>query len=272
MSKHRFVFSNSRSRLLHPYCPLLEVETPGHRLYFRTEVRCFTTVRITYLIVLLMNKRIPLAVDKELIRLWYEFYRLALQSNEKEVKSAIKRSKLFYRDWNVDVSEPFDSWWSTRRSLFEQKNFVRVLSSSKLQSQNSILLEIPLTKGRTQVLAEIRALLPSLISVSPEKSHSNKYLPTEVQGVKRDALRIMLDLERRIFRNDKLKGGELRERVLKFFSEERFKRKKNRVPATFLINDYADTIENVDRNIRRYRQKVRQLILNVANGEFPGGY
>jgi hypothetical protein len=134
------------------------------------------------------------------------------------------------------------------------------------------LLEIPLTKGRTQVLAEIRALLPSLISVSPEKSHSNKYVPTEVQGVKRDALRIMLDLERRIFRNDKLKGGELRERVLKFFSEERFKRRKNRVPATFLINDYADTVENVDRNIRRYRQKVRRLILNVANGEFPGRY
>ena len=219
-----------------------------------------------------MNKRIPLAVDKELIRLWYEFYRLALQSNEKEVQSAIKRSKLFYRDWNVDVSEPFDSWWSTRRSLFEQKNFVHVLSSSKLQSQNSILLEIPLTKGRTQVLAEIRALLPSLISVSPEQSHSNKYVPTEVQGVKRDALRIMLDLERRIFRNDKLKGEKLRERVQKFFSEERYKRKRNKIPVPFYIDTYADTTDNVDRNIRRYRQKVKQLILNVAQGKFPGNY
>jgi hypothetical protein len=220
-----------------------------------------------------MNKKTPLTADKELFRLWYEFYRLALTSTDRDATKAVKKSKSFYKDWQVDPSEPFDPWWAKHRHLFEQRDFVRVLEDGDKRSEGSVVLEIPTSKGRTEVLAEIRSLLPSLLPAKPKKSFSgSKYLPSEIQGVKRDALRMMLDLERRIFRNDKLKGGELRERVLKFFSEERFKRKKNRVPATFLINDYADTVENVDRNIRRYRQKVRQLILNVAQGKFPGNY
>jgi hypothetical protein len=136
-----------------------------------------------------------------------------------------------------------------------------------------VVLEIPTTKARTEVLAEIRSLLPTLLPARPTKSVTGgKYLPTEFQGVKRDSLRIMLDLEKRIFRNDKLKGEKLRDRVQKFFNEERYKRKKNKMPVPFYIDTYSDTTDNVDRNVRRYRQKVKQLILNVANGEFPGRY
>jgi len=101
-----------------------------------------------------------------------------------------------------------------------------------------------------------------------------KYVPTEVQGVKRESLRIMLDLERKVFGNESLKGDKLTARVVKFFEQERFKRKPNQIPASFRIESYRNnsTHENVNRNIRRYRQKVRKLIVNVANGEFPGKY
>lgn len=220
-----------------------------------------------------MNKKTPLTADKELLRLWYEFYRLALQSTDKEVVKKVKKSKKFYKEWEVDVDELFDPWWAKHRHLFEQKDFVRVLSDGDKRAEGSVLLEIPTTKARTEVLAEIRSLLPALLPTRPTKSASGgKYLPTEVQGVKRDSLRIMLDLEKRIFRNDKLKGEKLRERVQKFFNEERYKKKKNKMPVPFYIDTYADTTENVDRNIRRYRQKVKKLILNVAYGEFPGKY
>jgi len=220
-----------------------------------------------------MNKKTPLFADKELLRLWYEFYRLALQSNDKEVVKAVKKSKSFYKDWEVNEGELFDPWWAKHRHLFEQKEFVRVLADWDKRTEGSVVLEIPTTKARTEVLVEIRSLLPTLLPTRPTKSATGgKYLPTEVQGVKRDSLRIMLDLEKRIFRNDKLKGEKLRERVQRFFNEERYKRKKNKVPVSFYIDTYADTTENVDRNIRRYRQKVRQLILNVAGGEFPGKY
>lgn len=220
-----------------------------------------------------MNKKTPLTADKELLRLWYEFYRLALQSTDKEVAKAVKKSKSFYKEWEVVEGELFDPWWAKHRHLFEQKEFVRVLSDGDKRTAGSVVLEIPTTKARTEVLAEIRSLLPTLLPTRPTKSVTGgKYLPTEVQGVKRDSLRIMLDLEKRIFRNDKLKGEKLRERVQKFFNEERYRRKKNSVPYGFLLNTKHGNEDNVDRNIRRYRQKVKQLILNVAGGEFPGRY
>jgi hypothetical protein len=220
-----------------------------------------------------MNKKTPLTADKELLRLWYEFYRLALQSTDKEVAKAVKKSKSFYKEWEVNEGELFDPWWAKHRHLFEQKEFVRVLADGDERTEGSVVLEIPTTKARTEVLAEIRSLLPNLLPTTPTKSVTGgKYLPTEVQGVKRDSLRIMLDLEKRIFRNEKLKGEKLRERVQKFFNEERYRRKKNKMPVPFYIDTYTDTTQNVDRNIRRYRQKVKQLILNVAGGEFPGRY
>jgi hypothetical protein len=220
-----------------------------------------------------MNKKTPLTADKELLRLWYEFYRLALQSTDKEVVKAVKKSKSFYKEWEVNEGELFDPWWAKHRHLFEQKEFVRVLADGDKRTEGSVVLEIPTTKARTEVLAEIRSLLPTLLPTRPTKSVTGgKYLPTEVQGVKRNSLRIMLDLEKRIFRNDKLEGEKLRERVQKFFNEERYRRKKNKMPVPFYIDTYTDTTQNVDRNIRRYRQKVKQLILNVAGGEFPGRY
>ena len=161
-----------------------------------------------------MNKKTPLTADKELLRLWYEFYRLALQSTDKEVAKAVKKSKSFYKEWEVVEGELFDPWWAKHRHLFEQKEFVRVLADGDERTEGSVVLEIPTTKARTEVLAEIRSLLPTLLPTRPTKSVTGgKYLPTEVQGVKRDSLRIMLDLEKRIFRNDKLKGEKLRERV-----------------------------------------------------------
>ena len=101
------------------------------------------------------------------------------------------------------------------------------------------------------------------------------YAPTEIQGVKRDSLRMMFDLQKNIFSQSELKGVALRERVLKFFSSERYRKKRNLVPMSFVVdtsNRNDDHSAEADRNIRRYRQKAHQLLFNVANGEFPGKY
>jgi hypothetical protein len=37
-------------------------------------------------------------------------------------------------------------------------------------------------------------------------------------------------------------------------------------------NRNSDHGSEADRNIRRYRQKAKKLLLNVASGEFPGKY
>lgn len=220
-----------------------------------------------------MNKRKSLIADKELYRLWYEFYRLALESDDSKVKKAIAKTKKFYRPWEVDLAGRFDPWWADHRHLFEQTDEVRLLTQSEGIPPDTLVLAVPRTKTQAEAIEEIRPLLKVGLPVQRTHRHSTAtYAPTEVRGVKRDALRVMLDLERKIFRKERLEGRALRERVQKFFKEERYKRKSNRVPSTFRLDDYSDTTENVDRNIRRYRQKVRTLILNVAKGQFPGKY
>ena len=39
-----------------------------------------------------------------------------------------------------------------------------------------------------------------------------------------------------------------------------------------LSNRNNDHTEEAERNIRRYRQKAKKLMLNVASGQFPGKY
>ena len=223
-----------------------------------------------------MNKKPPLVADKELYRLWYEFYKLALNSTNKDVQKALKKSRSFYADWEVIETERFDPWWAKHRELFEQRNFVSLVSDPSHVSRDSLLIEIPKTKTKAAAIEEIRELLDRHL---PKKRRNviteSKYVPTEIQGVKREALRMMLDLERHVFRKTALRGWDLFERVQKFFASERFKRKKNYVPQSFFVDrkiNEGDNHENAERNMRRYRQKVQKLILNVASGEFPGKY
>ena len=84
---------------------------------------------------------------------------------------------------------------------------------------------------------------------------------------------MMLDLQKNIFSKAELKGVALTLRVQKFFSSERYRKKRNTVPMSFATHDARnDHADEADRNIRRYRQKARKLLLNVAQGKFPGKY
>jgi hypothetical protein len=223
-----------------------------------------------------MNKKMNLVADKELFRLWYEFYKLALDSSDKEVIQAIKKSSKFYQPWDVDRTERFDVWWARKRYLFEKTATIQVLSDKDLPSLNSLVIDIPLSMTRAEAFVEIKNILMLHMPVKPSASSTScRFIPTEVQGVKRESLRMMLDLERHIFRKTSLKGWDLFLRVSKFFESERFRRKANKIPQSFFVDwkiIKGHNHDNAERNLRRYRLKVKKLILNVANGEFPGKY
>jgi len=230
-----------------------------------------------------MKQKKPLTADKELFRLWYEFYLLALTDTDKTVVQAVKKSKKFYADWEVKIDQRFDDWWVTHRQLFEQQEFVRLISNEDGRRENTLLIEIPRNKSRTEVFNEIKEILLEKLPVQNKKSEviNLRYQPTEIQGSKSASLRLLLDLERKIFRNQRLKGEALRNRVLVFLEKERFKKEKTlkrNFPAAMQIATYRQkdemksTLANVDRYVRRYRQKARQIVINVANGQFPGKY
>ena len=225
-----------------------------------------------------MQTHLPLIADKELIRIWYEFYRLALSSPDSEIQKALKKSQKFYADWKGSANLHFDDWWREHRSLFLDEHIVRLSSTEEVRTNDNIYVTVPKGKSSAEILQEFKTLmdkeLPAKMKVRKLPS-THRFAPTEIQGVKRDSLRMMLDLPKGVFFDESLKGAFLRQKVLKFFSSERYKKKINLVPMSFAIdrsNRSSDHQEEADRNIRRYRQKARRLLLNVATGVFPGKY
>jgi hypothetical protein len=224
-----------------------------------------------------MNSRTPIIADKELFRLWYEFYRLALESSDKEIQRALKKSADFYADWHGSEKLHFDDWWGSHRHLFHDTNLVRVTAKDESQTEDNLYVTVPLNRAYGNILEEFKVLLDKRMSAKKRRRVPlvHRYSPTEIQGVKRESLRIMLDLQKHVFGNTNLKGAALTKRVLKFFSSERYKRKQNKIPASFFIDTKSgagEHAEETDRNVRRYRQKAKRLMLNVASGVFPGKY
>ena len=225
-----------------------------------------------------MRTHQPLIADKELIRIWYEFYRLALFSTDSEIQKALKKSQKFYADWNGSANLHFDDWWREHRSLFLDEHIVRLSSTDEVRTNENIYVTVPRGKSNPDILQEFKTLIEKELPVKVKGRklpQAHRFAPTEIQGLKRDSLRMMLDLQKSVFSDGSLKGTSLRQKVLKFFSSERYKKKRNLVPMSFAIdrsNRSNDHLEEADRNIRRYRQKARKLLLNVASGVFPGKY
>lgn len=220
--------------------------------------------------------RVPLITKGQLIRVWYEFYRLALKSNDTKIQQALKKSARYYKDWGCDANLLFDAWWKRHANLFEQRSFVHLHDGTATRNSDFVYLAVPKWKKSSVLIAEIRMVLKLELPKAPVSSFvGGKYCPTEEKGMKMESLRAMLDLHRDVFSKSDLKGKALTDRVIGYFSAERYKRRKNYVPPSFVIDSgtsKGDHKADAERNIRRYRQKAKKILLNVAGGQFPGTY
>ena len=228
----------------------------------------------------MVKKSISIAKRKylaspQIYRLWFEFYKLALQSKDKAVVSALKKSKSFYASWGTDTKIHFDDWWKEKHHLFYETQKIKLIDGKEpITDASHLVISFPKDTPIEVLMKEFQE------RVAPElekrknriKITEHKYAPSEVQGIKKQSARLYFELYKEVFSNDKLKGAEQYEAVKDYF-ETRFKKKPNEIPEYF--NDYDDDKERIEssmRNVRRYKKKCLQLILNVANGEFPGKY
>ena len=223
-----------------------------------------------------MKSRAPIIADKEIFRLWYEFYRLALDSTDKSIQQALKKSAKHYADWNASERLHFDDWWVKHRSLFLDENIVRVTEKDEEQRSDNLYITVPRSKSYGDILKELKTLIDKEVLSKKRRRIPvpHRFSPTEIQGIKGESIRVLLDLQKHVFSQTDLKGVALTTRVREYLGNERYKRKSNKIPDAFLITNSSvdDHAEQTDRNVRRYRQKAKRLMLNVAKGEFPGKY
>ena len=214
-----------------------------------------------------------LIADKELFRIWFEFYKLALVNKDKDIQSAMRKTKKFYADWGADSNVHFDDWWVTHNHLFVDIDRVRLMEDSETKDDGHLYVVIPRTRSINVAVEEFSELLSNEFNVTRAKrTHVpiHKYAPTEIQGFKRDSMRLTLDLMKNVFQDETLKSKALYEKVVNYLETDRFKKQKNELPTIF--EDLTNDSEDAKRNIRRYRSRGKSILLNVANGRFPGKY
>jgi len=211
----------------------------------------------------------------QIYRLWFGFYQLALKSKDKEVISALKKSKNFYSSWGTDSVIHFDDWWKEKQHLFYETKKIKLIEGKEpITDASHLVISFPKDTPLEVLMKEFQE------RVAPElekrknriKITEHIYAPTELQGIKKESARLYYELYKKVFSNEELKGVDQYKEVQEHFLT-RFKKKPNEIPEYFRdFDDDEVRIESSMRNVRRYKKKCLQLILNVANGEFPGKY
>ena len=155
---------------------------------------------------------------KEQYRLWFEFLKLAHQSDKPIIQQALKASAAFYGPWEIDKYEKFDDWWKDKSNLFNDTLEVRKLEAGALpDTPECLVVQIPLNRTQSELLAAVRKVLAQHYDDIGKTSRKNRALATSAYGltgkgeIKTDAVRETLSVYRDVkLRNrSSLKGKKL---------------------------------------------------------------
>jgi hypothetical protein len=221
-----------------------------------------------------------LASRRENYRLWFEYLRLAKTSSDRNVTLALERSAALYEPWGDVTSESFHSWWKGKGHLFEELHTVRRLEPSEQPSDpSSLVVEIPLNQSPTKLTRKVKSLIEEAWNEQNKQQRrksktvaSADFHLTDGSEPKLRAIREMLTVYGNVYlKNPKLHGRELL-KAIEIYYKKRKQKRFARVPMALVLPGSNADISTPMRNLRRYITKAEQIVLNVANGQFPGSY
>ncbi len=210
---------------------------------------------------------------KQPARLWFEFYKLAL--NNQSLQKEVKRSMDFYKPWGDITNTKFDPWFESHKDLFVDQLSVEVTNAPPTQTNQELLyLTIPKNWSSTKILKEIKQKIEGKVGqVSDGRKHKTKsksvFAITSGKELKTTNMNFSLVVYRDIY----LKLGQPpinREFMTKVHQYYKSRPRKNKIPASMGFEGNNINEESVLRNLRRYIQKAKLLEKYAAIGVFPG--
>jgi len=226
-----------------------------------------------------MNNDKILPLKKEFYRIWFEFYKLSLISTNPIILKNLKKSDDFYSSWGDVERTTFNDWWGAHKHIFEEQSVSVIESSSDRNSQDTLLLEIPINQSTTVLMKKIRQLIDGeqkkrLRQKKQYRVITSDFKITDRTEPKLIILKDVLNVYRDVYlKNPTLRGKTLLNEVYRYY-KGRKRKDHQQLPKT--IDDRGSTNENeikrVTRNLRRWIQWGETIMLNVSNGEFPGKY
>ncbi len=215
----------------------------------------------------------PLPYRLEAYRLWFRYLQLAKQNELAKVQNALKRRAKTYERWGDITNVEFDDWWEENHQLFEDESVVRRLGpeESRADSQ-SLVVEIPLRRSHTALMREVAVILSEELAKQPRQGSKSRKSPTSefklTAGSEPKLKSLRLALEAYTIR---LQSGLRGKRLLNVV-ENHYKNRKRDKDVPEILDPGKGSIESRLKTLNRYLRKAEKIVLNVANGEFPGKY
>lgn len=213
-----------------------------------------------------------LIVSRESYRLWFEFYKICSSSKNTEIKINLENSSDYYRAWGNVSDIKFDDWWKSHGYLFAEHQVRLLDDAGDRQSDESLLVEIPLNQSTTLLLGELKELIDANRPKSKKKkkvSFTGSYQMTDGSEPKLATIRHVLNIYRDVYlANHRPKIPSLLPLVVKYYKSK----KRMEIPKSLDETLAGNDISNILRNLGRWMKWADQIVLNTSKGEFPGKY
>ena len=109
------------------------------------------------------------------------YLRLALECEERNILidgNKVKMNRRYYKQWNLNsiLETSFDAWWKENKRLFVHPQ-IKTLSALSVPDDDHIVLMIPKTRDKTDLLNELEKLLEGKTKSVVQFPFSNSNLP-----------------------------------------------------------------------------------------------
>lgn len=220
---------------------------------------------------------------KTKVKYWLWFLRLAHESSDPRIVNALKESASFYEPWGDYLHGSFDTWWKGHASLFKQPSSLTRMSVGDIAgSDDCLYFRIPLTYAPTTAAKIIERMYKEeyekrRISTSKvKKVYGGEYRLTtddfqvsQFDYYHRFTRDVHLPLKSRF---NKAKVKDFIDLAIATFARQKLKSSLEFARRKVPFSDADIDPENLKRQVRRYRTISENLLLNVAQGKFPGDY
>ena len=220
--------------------------------------------------------RRPRPSTKQQIRIWFEFYKLALADGR--YGPALAASHPYYEPWGEVTDVPFDRWWKDHSSLFDELKVREVMAVNP--NPATVFLAVPLDLETKRIIQQVTDLVTARQHAAAEVVGGRLGRSNRV-GLARFGLTpgvefrgLVADKILRVYRDVFLPAGrpkigqEFAQKVVIFLSSPRIKMKIHFLPQGG--NPDVEFSPEQLRNLRRYVKRAEAYMEAAARGDFPG--
>jgi len=219
---------------------------------------------------------------KKKVQLWFNFLRLAHQSNDAVVVGNLKNSESFYKQWGSYRAMAFTKWWAEHRHLFREVSTIRKMTAGNVATDDALHLVIPLSYSPTSV----GKVVQRIYSEEQERRVEAKSKVKKVYGGTYSLSTVEFQASQFVYYHlyaksvylplmnsgKKVQTKDFVELAKIVFSKQQQVTSHDGAKRAVPFKNSSSVYGNLSKRARDFNRIVLKILRNVSTGVFPGDY